>query len=156
MKTIVLGLGNPLFGDDGVGATVARKLKSRLAGREVAVEAAVVGGLDVLEMLEGFDRAIIIDAVQTKGGQPGSIYRLEEDQVASDVKGSPHQLDCLAALGLGRRAGLSLPADIIVLAIEAATLAGPSETISKEVCAAIPLCLEMVEREIDRSFCAID
>jgi hydrogenase maturation protease len=156
MKTIVLGLGNPLFGDDGVGVTLARELKSRLAGREIAVEAAVVGGLDVLEILEGFDRAIIIDAVQTKGGRPGSIYHLKEARVSSEVEGSAHQLDCLAALRLGRRLGLPLPADIAILAIEAATLAGPSDAISQEVRAAITLCLEMVEREIDSSFSAVD
>lgn len=75
-KTLVLGLGNPILSDDGVGLRVAAGLEGRL-GEGVTVIEASLAGLDLLELLSGYDRAIIIDAIQTEGGQPGRIYRLD-------------------------------------------------------------------------------
>jgi len=149
MKTIILGLGNPLFADDGVGLAVAHELGSRLAGSDVTVAQATVAGLDVLEILQGFERAVVIDAVQTGDARPGTIYHLKETQAPAGAGSRPHQFDCLAALKLGRSLGMSLPADVTIVGVEAATLTGPSEVLSEEVRAAIPLCVEMIQRELE-------
>jgi hydrogenase maturation protease len=149
MKTIILGLGNPAFGDDGVGALVARALKLELAGSGVAVEAAAVAGLDVLDILSGFERAIIIDAIQSPQGQPGSIYRMAESQLPAFQEKTPHQMDFLAALALGRSLGLELPREVTIFAIEAGDIARPNEGCTAEVERAIPRCLDMVVRELE-------
>ena len=69
---LVLGLGNPILGDDAVGIFVAREIK-RLAGERtgVTVKEASVGGFDLLDLLEGYRGAVIIDAIKTAGGRPG-------------------------------------------------------------------------------------
>ena len=71
IKTLILGLGNPILTDDGVGCHVAMALKDRLKGPEVDVMEASIAGLDFLDLLTAYDRAIIIDAIQTDEGQPG-------------------------------------------------------------------------------------
>ena len=71
MKTLVLGLGNPILSDDGVGLRVARELENRLDQQEVTVVETSMAGLDLLDLLAGYDRAIIVDAIQTVGGKVG-------------------------------------------------------------------------------------
>ena len=79
MKTLVIGLGNPLVTDDSVGLRVAAELKTRLAGRpDVEVDEDYWGGLRLMERLVGCDRAIVIDAIHT-GAPPGTIHRLTPD-----------------------------------------------------------------------------
>ncbi len=79
MKTLILGLGNPLVSDDSVGLRVADELKMRLAGRaDVEVSEDYWGGLRLMERMIGFDRAVVVDAIQT-GAPPGTIHLLAAD-----------------------------------------------------------------------------
>jgi hydrogenase maturation protease len=148
MKTIILGLGNPSFGDDGVGALVARALRLRVASSNVQVEEAAVAGLDVLDIVAGFDRAIIVDAVQSPGGRPGSIYRIDSSQPSHLPESTPHQVDFLAALEMGRCLELDLPKEVITFAIEAGNIAEVTDGCTPEVEAAIPGCLALIIQEL--------
>ncbi len=68
MKTLVLGLGNDILCDDGAGLYVARELKKTLANRkDFSVAEASLAGLGLLDLLAGYDKAIVIDAIQTRG-----------------------------------------------------------------------------------------
>ena len=82
MKTLVLGLGNPILSDDGIGCHVAKFLKDRLKEPGVDVMEASLAGLDFLDLLTAYDRAIIIDAIQTGEGTAGQIYRMEPEALA--------------------------------------------------------------------------
>jgi hydrogenase maturation protease len=154
MKTLVLGLGNPILGDDGVGPRVAAALEGRL-GEDVTVVEAGLAGLDLLDLLAGYDRAIIIDAIQTKDGRPGDIYRLDIGAFAATRHAaSPHDVNLATAIELGKRLGLALP-QIEILAVEAADVNGFSEECSPEVAAAVPACVEIIVNEIKGSGIAI-
>jgi hypothetical protein len=73
--TIIIGLGNPIVSDDSVGVCAARRLDKVKEVREVAdVHEVYAGGLRLLDVLVGYKRAIIIDAMQT-GIQPGTVRR---------------------------------------------------------------------------------
>jgi hydrogenase maturation protease len=68
MRTLVLGLGNPLLGDDAVGLKVAALVRERLGGAPgVDVEEEEAGGLRLMERMTGYDRAILVDAAATAG-----------------------------------------------------------------------------------------
>ena len=110
MKTLILGLGNPILSDDSVGCRVAMALKDRLKEPDVDILEASIAGLDFLDLLAGYDRVIIIDAIQTDKGVPGQIYRLEPE-IFADTRhaGSPHDVNLATALELGKRLGLPLP-----------------------------------------------
>ena len=68
-KTLILGLGNPILSDDGVGLWIARRLGEKLLGIEVREEA--IAGISILDVVQGFPRLVVIDSIMTEGGLPG-------------------------------------------------------------------------------------
>ncbi len=150
MKTLILGMGSPILSDDGVGIWVAKALEGRLNQQEITVMETSMAGLNLLDLLVNFDRAIIIDAIQTVGGKVGQIYRLEpEALVATRHAASPHDVNFATALELGNRLGLALPQQIIIFAIEVEDVTTFSEECTPEVERAIPVCVEKVIQELD-------
>jgi hydrogenase maturation protease len=146
MKTLVLGLGNPLLSDDSVGIRVARALRDRLASRgDVVVDEDYWGGLRLMERMVGFDRAIVIDAIMT-GREPGTIHHLASDDVPTQHSASSHDVNLPTALEFGRRAGAHLPAaqNILLVGIEAADIMTFSESCTPPVEAAIPHAVDSV------------
>jgi len=69
MKTLILGMGNPILSDDGIGIWVARALEGELSGGEVTVMETSMAGLNLLELMADYDRAILIDAIKTGKGE---------------------------------------------------------------------------------------
>ena len=150
MKTLILGLGNPILSDDGVGLQVAGELKAKLDQQEVTVEETSMAGLNMLDLLAGYDRAIIIDAIQTMEGKVGQIYRLKPGAFdATRHAATPHDVNFATALELGNRLGLALPQEIIIFAIEVEDVTTFSEECTPEVERAIPICVEKVIQELD-------
>jgi hydrogenase maturation protease len=118
MKTIVLGLGNTILSDDGVGIYVARALRQELAGRADVLEAELAG-LDLVEMLAGYEKAVIIDAIELDGEEPGTVFRLAPDDLRITPRlASFHDIDIVTALELGRRLGVEMPSEVIIYAIQ--------------------------------------
>jgi len=155
MKTLIIGLGNPILTDDGVGVKVARAVREALASEgqdEVTVTEASVGGLYLMELMTGYDRVILIDAIQTPGGQPGTIRRLTLSDLASAVptqhSASAHDVNLPTALEVGRRLGLALPEEIEILAVEAEDVITFGETCTPAVNAAIAVATQMVLHEL--------
>lgn len=150
MKTLVLGLGNPILSDDAVGIRVVEELEGKVDQKEVTLVETTVAGLGLLDFLTGHDRAIIIDAIQTVGGQAGRIYRLDPEALDfTRHSASPHDVNLATALELGKRLELSLPQQIIIFAIEVADASTFSEECTPEVRRAIPACVEMIIQEIN-------
>ena len=144
-RVVVVGLGNPLLSDDGVGIYAARLLADRLAGAPVAVEESSWGGMRFLDLLTGFERAIIIDAIQWRHGPPGTVYRLPPDEAVPTVRAvSFHDVSLGTALALGRRLGIPLPTEIVFLAVEAADVLTVAEGCSPDVEAALPGVVRLV------------
>lgn len=150
MKTLILGLGNPILGDDGVGIRVAAELRCRLDQKDTTVTETSMAGLRLLDLLAGYDRAIIIDAIETGEGKAGQIYRLEPEAFdAAKHLSCVHDVDFATALDLGKRLGMALPQQIVIYAIEASDTSTFSEECTPDVRQAIPVCVEMVLQEID-------
>jgi hydrogenase maturation protease len=143
-KTIIIGLGNPLLGDDSVGWRVAEQVRKLCA---VEVDCLSVGGLSLMERLVGYDRAILIDAITT-GKQPTgsvSLYKLEElPDLSAGHTGSAHDTSLQNALKLGQLMGVQLPTEVVVVGIEAQSVYEFSEVLSPPVAAAIPQAVQMV------------
>jgi hydrogenase maturation protease len=146
MKTLILGLGNPLVTDDSVGLKVIERLKPLLADRaDVEVSEDYWGGLRLMERLIGFERAIVVDAIQT-GVPPGTIHFLTPDGIATQRSASAHDVNLSTALEFGRQAGASLPenAQIRLIGIEAQDTLTFSEQCTPAVESAIPHAVEAV------------
>jgi len=150
MKTLILGLGNPILSDDSVGLRVARELANRFNQPDVTVMETSVAGLDFLDLLVGYDKAIIIDAIQTKGGKVGQVYQFEPEAFdATRHASTPHDVNFATALELGNRLGLDLPQRITIFAIEVQNVSSFSEECTPEVMTAIPLCVKMIIQELN-------
>jgi hydrogenase maturation protease len=144
MREIILGLGNPLLGDDSVGLRVARELSTILRSSDLTIEEVCTGGLDVLNLIADCEAATIIDAVQTVDGSPGTIYSFSIDEVKTSEFSHPHKLDFVAAIQLGRKLGLKMPLSIQVYAIEAPVVDEACDRCSPEVESAIRPCAELI------------
>lgn len=150
METLVLGLGNPILSDDSVGLRVAEELEGGLDQPGVTFVATSTGGLGLLDLLSGYDKAIIIDAIQSVGGKVGQVYRLEPHELDTTWHAaSPHDVNFATALELGKRLGLPLPGEIVIFAIEVADTSTFGEECTPEVKQAIPSCVEMIIQELD-------
>lgn len=145
MKTLVLGLGNPILSDDGVGIRVAHEVANQLKSPQVTVSETSGAGLSLLDSIIGYDKVIIIDAIQTKKGQAGQTYRLgSEDFSLTKHLSSPHQINLATALELGKMLGLTMPQEIAVFAVEAEDITSFSEKCTPKVEKAIPEAARMV------------
>jgi hydrogenase maturation protease len=151
LKILVLGLGNPILTDDAVGIIVAEEVRRRLDREDVAVDQASVGGLGLLELILGYDRVIIVDAIQTEAGQPGQVHRFSPDQFRGNLRAaSPHDVTLATALELGRRLRKDIPKEIVIFAVEAADTETFGEELTPAVAAAVPEVVELVLQELER------
>ncbi|HIH00881.1 TPA: hydrogenase maturation protease [Thermoplasmata archaeon] len=147
-KTLVVGVGNPILSDDGVGIHVARRLKA-LALEGVEVEELPASGLELLDMVIGYDRVIIVDAIVTGKAVPGEFHVLEEDAFERTIHGSsPHGINIATALAMGRKVVPDkMPKKVFFVAIEAKEVVNVSESLTPEVAAAVPSIVERIISE---------
>ncbi len=143
-------MGNPIVSDDSVGFRVVERLQDRLQNREdLVVTASSVSGLSLLDMVIGYERVIVIDSIQTKGGKPGTIYRLSpSDFDQARHAATLHGVGLLGALALGETLRLDMPQEVILFAIEAEDVVTFSEQCTPQVERAIPLAEDMVLKEV--------
>jgi len=149
MKTLVLGLGNPILSDDGVGIRVAREVVGQVRDPQVTVAESSGAGLSLLDSIAGYDRLVIVDAIQTKEGHVGQTYRLGlQDFALTRYFSSPHQLNLATTLELGKMLGLAMPQELTIFAVEAKDVSTFSEQCTPEIERVIPEVVEMVLHEL--------
>lgn len=148
---VIIGLGNPLRADDGVGHAIARMARERLGERsDVEVMESFTGGLRLMERLVDRQRAYIVDAARF-GEQPGSWRWLDLRQLPTLHTSSTHDANLSTALAVGRQAGAALPADdqIHVLAIQIADVDAFSEQLTAPVQSAVPAAVDALIERLD-------
>jgi hydrogenase maturation protease len=152
LKTLILGLGNPILTDDGIGIRVVREVATRPLPNDTTCAEASVGGLRLLEVIAGYERVIIVDAIQTPDGQPGDLRRLHAGDLQTSLHaGSTHDLSLPGALRLGRSMGMALPADeaIVIIAVEVEDVWTFSEECTPAVAATAPRVVKAVLAELE-------
>ncbi len=157
MKTLILGIGNTVLCDDGVGCKVAQRLEKRIKGQKgITVKETAVSGLSLLDEIAGYERLIIIDAIQTRGGKPGTIYKLSPGDFKKGRMAVIHDVGLFTALELGRKLDMEMPREVVIFAIEAKDMATFFEECTPEVKKAIPNVVEMVMKELGGDACLPD
>lgn len=122
-RVVVIGLGNPLMGDDGLGLAVLDELRTGYAlPPDVELVDGGTWGMNLLPVVEDADELILIDAIDV-GAAPGTMVRLEHARLPRYLatKISPHQVDLRDVLGLAELRG-TLPADTIALGLQPASV----------------------------------
>jgi hydrogenase maturation protease len=150
MKTLVIGLGNPILGDDGVGWRVAEEIARITANQpEIEVDCLALGGLSLMERLTGWERVILVDSIFTEKYPLGSvrIFQLTElPDLSSGHTTAVHDTSLRNALSVGRSMNIPLPLDedVMIVSIEAENVYDFSETLSLPVEKAVPQAVEAV------------
>lgn len=153
MKTLVLGLGNELYGDDGVGIAVAQKLKNDPELQKkfspyiknVDIEECSLTGFKLLDVVIGYDRLIIIDTIKKENPITGKVYILRHSDLRYIPGPSPHYVSIPQAVDIGRKLGLKVPSSIDIIAVEAKNLYDMGEGLTPEMTKAIPEILQKLK-----------
>ncbi len=138
MRTLLLGMGNPILCDDAVGIRLARDFKARLSHRTDldVVEDCSVGGLSLLDIFSGYDRVIVLDSLQTAGGTPGEWYHFTAPALRETIHlTNIHDANFATALELGKTMGMPLPplANIDIFGVEVKENRLFSESMTQEL-----------------------
>ena len=141
-RSILLGLGNPIMSDDGIGLVVSEEVHRRLP--EFDLDKSTAGGLDVVDRILGYSKAVIIDSMSTGRYPYGTVVRVDtEEQVETLRIGHSHGMDFIRAIELARSCGAAIPDDIVIYGIEVKDPFSLGEEISGEV-------FSHVDRIVDR------
>jgi len=160
MKTLLIGLGNPILTDDGVGVKVAYEVEKALKPNipeDITITEASVGGLRLMELLIGYDRVIIVDAIMAKNnGKTGTFHRMTIDDLReispTQHSASAHDTSLVTALDAGVSMGFHLPKEFSIYAIEVENILEFSEEPTPAVAAAIPKVTAAILEELKSQF----
>lgn len=149
-RTVVLGLGNPVLSDDAVGLAVVAALKQLLEAAPIPgvdVLASTRAGFELIDLLRDYHRAILVDCLALPNPQPGRVRRLGLDDVAGSSRlVNVHDLSLGVAFQLAERMDIRMPAEVEILAVEAADTCTIAEALTPAVEAAVgPLSREIYE-----------
>lgn len=118
-KKLVLGVGNEILMDDGIGPRVVETLRDKMPIPGVNYCTTTLGGLKILEFIQDCEWVIFIDAVKTKEGVPGTLYEFTPSDFKETLHLSNlHDVNFLSSVELGKRVGYSIPETIHIFAIE--------------------------------------
>ena len=148
IKTTVLGMGNLLMKDDGVGVHVVNALQEAPSSEDIELE--VIDGAtspEIALLLDEVDKLVVIDAAWG-GGAPGTIYRFRPEDITPDdgILRSVHQVSLVENLKLMRHLGKG-PEDVVIIGVEPEEVDCGLE-LSPEIQKLMPKIIEVVLEEI--------
>lgn len=150
-RTVVIGLGNPLMGDDGLGLVALERLRAEYAlPPEVELVDGGTWGMNLLPVIEEAARVILIDAIDIAAA-PGTPIRLECERLPRYLatKISPHQVDLRDVLALAELRG-TLPADTVAVGLQPARIELGNALSEVLRCRVDDLVLRVVQELADR------
>jgi len=152
MKTIILGVGNQILGDDGVGVQVSNELKKYVKAPNITIDEAITGGMNLLEMILDFDKAIIIDAVKTEKGKNGDVKKISLEDFSTLHSCNPHDISLFEAIKMAKKMGQEkIPKEIIIIGILMEKIPCEfSEKLSPEIQDAVPKAITLILKEIKK------
>ena len=116
---LILGIGNDILTDDAIGPKIVKRLQEDLSYENISFLTAAAGGLEILEMIKDFQQVVIIDAIKTKDGIPGTVYYLTPDNFKETLHiSSFHDVSFLTALELAKKLEIPIPSQIDIIAVE--------------------------------------
>jgi hydrogenase maturation protease len=154
-RTLVIGLGNPILGDDGAGWHITKAAEILCKNTEcenaVKFEKAALGGLALMEQMVGYERVIIADSIITPEGNIGTIHSTPLNalpNLRTAHSNSSHDVSLQAALETGRKMRLDLPDDVWVVAVEIAPTYTFSEKLTDPVAAAVSEAADLIQKKV--------
>jgi hydrogenase maturation protease len=150
-RVIVLGVGNLLLSDEGIGPTVIAYLKERWQFTpDVRLIDGATGGMDLMPLFEQADHLIVVDTVRG-GAEPGALYRFTPEEVPETAgvrsRISAHDVSFMDAWVLARLVETPVPR-MVILGVEPADISTPHVGLTSAVTARLPDVEALVLREL--------
>lgn len=143
-------MGNPILGDDGVGIQIVRSARERINQETVDVKEASVRGIELVELMIGYHRAVLVDAMDSRFLDVGETRRFsihDFEPCATTI----HDLNVINALSIANRLGIdNIPEHITVVGIGIGEARTFTESMNPQVINSIPRAMDMILKEIDR------
>lgn len=118
---MILGFGSDGLMDDGIPIRICEDLKRSVHSPEIKFATSALGGLELPELLNGYEIAVLIDTIKTPGGKPGDVYCYSPENFLETYHlSSNHDISFRNALILGETLGYEMPGKIVIFAIEIA------------------------------------
>lgn len=118
-KTLILGLGNNILTDDGIGPRLVSDLAHMIKNPNIKFDIASCGGLEIMECIKDYVKVIFIDSIRNRNGKPGDVYYFRpSDFRETSHLSNLHDVNFLTALELGRSLNMGLPVDLHIIAVE--------------------------------------
>ncbi|EQB62467.1 MAG: hypothetical protein RBG1_1C00001G0046 [candidate division Zixibacteria bacterium RBG-1] len=155
-KILVLGLGNPILSDDGVGIYAVRQASSLFIHPQVEYQESSLAGFGFIDTITGFEKVIIVDSINWQKNPPGTISVIK----TKDLTNHPylrnfHNLSLSGTLALADQLGIPRPKEILIFAVEVQDYSTFSEKCTPEVEASIPKVVQMIIEQV-KSWLSID
>ena len=158
-RILVVGLGNPILTDDGVGVLVAyevERILDKIDDNAITVTEASVGGLRLMELMIGYGHVILVDAFCPNDGSPtnpGQIHHMTFDDLKNVIptqhSASAHDTSLVTAFDIGASIGLNLPKTVSIYAVEVENIYDFGEEPTPAVAAAIPRLVTAILDELE-------
>ncbi|MDP2917271.1 MAG: hydrogenase maturation protease [Dehalococcoidia bacterium] len=146
MNTIVMGIGNPILTDDGVGIRVAQFIKQEKPHLEI-IETCEAG-LALLDHMVDCDRLVIIDSIKVAKGKPGELFELEiKDLKPTTDFSMSHGVDLAAAFEVGRGLGFRMPQHVSIYAVNVKDNTNFGEGCTRDIEKKIPFIARQIIRK---------
>ena len=148
MRALILGLGNPLLGDEGIGVRVVEELKGLELPDGVKVIEGGTTGLGLVGLMEGYQRVIIVDAADM-GHPPGHVVRFTPSEAQFKMAEAPlslHQIGLGEVLALAKAVGVA-PAELVIIGVQPIRVE-VGAGLSPEVERAIPQIIRLILDEL--------
>ena len=149
MRALILGLGNPILSDDAVGLLVARRLFERIGKEDVDLVEAAISGLQTVQLLSRYDRAVIIDCLLDRT-RIGKLRRIEVEELKASPLLSSHGVGLGQAIRVAKQLGMRLPEPLLIYAIAIADPYSFGERLTPELERALPSLVQQIASDLTR------
>jgi len=154
LSVLVLGMGNDILSDDGIGPRIINDLDKTGMPPWVTFKDASAGGMELIETIKDYDEVILIDALKTGVHPPGTVLEVVPADFGETLHLSNiHDIDFLTALKLGQKAGMKIPERMTILAVEIVEDRVFSNDFSESIQSRYPGILQEVRKRLCTFLC---
>jgi hydrogenase maturation protease len=153
METRIIGLGNSILTDDGVGIYAVREISRRMVEANAFNAADVVetevAGFALMELMTGWKRVILVDSIQFDNVEPGTVVRIHPEDLRTSLRiRSVHEIDLPTVLAFGRKLGFPMPDTITIFGIQAEDALTLGETLTEPARRGMMEAVDLVLQEV--------
>jgi hydrogenase maturation protease len=148
-KILILGMGNDILTDDGIGIKITKVLEKKFPFPNIIYDTLSLGGLEIIEYIKDFKMVVLIDAIKTLDGIPGTVYQFKpEDFKETSHLSNIHDISFLTSLKLAKELNIPTPEKVHIIAIEIVEDMVFSNDFTPQVQARYPEILEEVSEMV--------